>query len=111
MGELTPAKKALIALFVIVVGGTLGAELDEQDRMHAQTAASDALENAEEGESVSWANPESGNEGSYTPTETYKTSEGLTCREFSQTVEVDGEEEETQGTACKQPDGTWHIVG
>ena len=94
-----------------IAGGTLGAQLDEQDRLHAQTAATDALDNADEGESVSWANPESGNEGSYTPTESFETSEGLTCREFTQTVVVDGEEEDTTGTACKQSDGSWQIVG
>lgn len=102
---------ALGAAAGAMVGGTLGAELDEQDRMRAQTAVNDALESAEEGESVSWANPDSGNEGSYTPTETFETSEGLTCRDFSQTVVIEEEEEETTGTACKQPDGTWHIVG
>jgi len=94
-----------------IIGGTLGAELDDEDRFQAQVAATEALNDAEEGESVSWANPESGNEGSYTPTESFETSEGLRCREFTQTIAVGGEEEDTVGTACKQPDGSWQIVG
>lgn len=35
---------------------------------------------------------------------------GAYCREFSQTVRVGGRLREAFGTACLQPDGSWHIV-
>lgn len=38
-------------------------------------------------------------------------SDGQYCREFQQTVTVGGRSEQAYGTACRQPDGTWHIVG
>jgi len=35
---------------------------------------------------------------------------GLYCREFSQTVRVGNKTNESYGTACLQPDGSWHVV-
>jgi surface antigen len=32
------------------------------------------------------------------------------CRNFTNTVTIDGEKRELKGTACKQPDGTWRNV-
>lgn len=31
----------------------------------------------------------------------------MECRNFTNTVMIDGEKRELKGTACKQPDGTW----
>ena len=36
---------------------------------------------------------------------------GTYCREYQQTVTIDGKQERSYGTACRQPDGTWKIVG
>ena len=41
-------------------------------------------------------------------TEGYSTA--ATCREYSGTIVVDGQEQRSYGTACLQPDGTWRIV-
>ena len=32
------------------------------------------------------------------------------CREFTQTIKIDGKTHESYGTACLRPDGTWQIV-
>ena len=32
------------------------------------------------------------------------------CREFQQTIVVNGEQQQGYGKACRQPDGTWKIV-
>ena len=40
----------------------------------------------------------------------YTAANGQTCREYQSTVTVDGQPQDTHGTACLQPDGTWHIV-
>lgn len=37
-------------------------------------------------------------------------NEGTYCRPYSQQIVIDGEEQESYGTACLQPDGTWRIV-
>jgi surface antigen len=44
-----------------------------------------------------------------TPTRTYKTAE-RDCRDFEQTVVVDGQDETVRGTACREPDGTWRAL-
>jgi hypothetical protein len=33
-----------------------------------------------------------------------------TCREYQSTTTIDGRPQPSYGTACLQPDGTWHIV-
>ena len=33
-----------------------------------------------------------------------------TCREYQSTTTIDGRPQNTYGTACLQPDGTWQIV-
>lgn len=35
---------------------------------------------------------------------------GQPCREFTQEVVIDGEQETAYGTACRQPDGAWQLV-
>jgi hypothetical protein len=32
------------------------------------------------------------------------------CREYQSTAVIDGQPQQTVGTACRQPDGTWRIV-
>jgi len=40
----------------------------------------------------------------------YTASNGQTCREYQTTMTIDGQPQQTHGTACLQPDGTWRIV-
>ncbi len=35
---------------------------------------------------------------------------GRHCREFTQTIKIDGQVHESYGTACLRPDGSWQIV-
>jgi len=32
------------------------------------------------------------------------------CREYQTTIQVNGQPQQSYGTACQQPDGTWRIV-
>lgn len=57
-----------------------------------------------------WENPDTGHAGSFTPTRTYQRPTGQYCREYQQTIRVGGEVQESYGTACREPDGTWRIV-
>ena len=98
----------------VLLGGLLGSEvgrsLDKADQAYAAQTYNQTLENAPVGQTNTWVNPDSGNEGSYTPVKTYQADSGQYCREFQQTVTVGGETESAYGTACRQPDGTWQIV-
>ncbi len=93
------------------LGSKVGKSLDRADQQHAHRAASRGLEHSASGKSTTWANPDSGHHGSFTPVRTYQKSSGRYCREYQQTVTVGGRTEQAYGTACRRPDGSWKIVG
>ena len=105
----------LIAVAVgTLAGAALGAEigksLDRADRLAMQRSTQTALEKNKTGTKSTWRNPDSGNEGTVTPTRTYRTDSGQYCREYQQTITVGGKTEQGYGRACRQPDGSWRIV-
>ena len=93
-----------------LVGGLAGNLLDQRDKRMANEAAQRALETAPSGKAVAWNNPDSGHSGTVTPVRTFEAN-GSFCREFQQTVTIGGRPENSFGTACRQPDGSWRIVG
>lgn len=93
-----------------LVGAVVGDRLDAADRRQANATAQYALETAPVGSTATWQNPDSGHYGTFTPTGTYQTASGQYCREYEQTIYIDGQPHQGYGTACRQPDGTWRIV-
>ncbi|MEE8275348.1 MAG: RT0821/Lpp0805 family surface protein [Alphaproteobacteria bacterium] len=98
----------------VLLGGLLGSEvgksLDKADQLYAERNAQQTLEATPTGQMSSWQNPDSGNSGTFTPTNTYQSAQGQYCREYQTTVNVGGQVEQAYGTACRQPDGSWQIV-
>ena len=92
-----------------LAGGLVGNLLDQRDKQLQAQATQRALETAPSGSSTPWRNPDSGHSGTVTPVRTYQ-SQGQYCREYQQTVTIDGKQEKGYGTACRQPDGAWKIV-
>lgn len=92
-----------------LAGSSIGASLDRADEMYAQRAWQQA-HTAPVGETITWTNPESGNRGSYTPQREGRTNDNNTCREYEQTIIIDGQAETGVGVACQNNDGTWKIV-
>lgn len=92
----------------LMVGSEIGKSLDKADQVYADRAYQRA-ETAPIGETISWNNPQSGNSGTVTPTRDGISSTGLYCREFQQTVVIDGRSEIMKGTACRNADGTWQM--
>lgn len=100
---------AVGTLIGAMVGSEIGRQLDERDKLlHAE--AYEKAQTAPIGETITWSNPESGNEGYVTPVRAGTTGSGKYCREFQQTVIIGGEPEQAYGIACRQPDGSWQIV-
>ena len=93
-----------------LVGGAIGNVLDQRDRRLAAETAHTTLETAPTGTTSTWVNPDTGHQGSFTPTRTWQDPGGRYCREYQQTIVVAGETQESYGTACRQPDGSWEIV-
>ena len=67
----------------------------------------DGLANAPSGEQVSWSNPRSGNKGEIIPLRTFLSRDGKLCRDYSRTITVAGETEQTVHTACRNGQGDW----
>lgn len=92
-----------------LAGSEVGKSLDRADHAYMNQAQNRAY-SAPVGQTITWSNPESGNYGSYTPLRDGHTSSGAHCREYKQTIYVDGRQETAKGTACQNPDGTWHTM-
>lgn len=97
------------ALLGALLGGEVGSSLDMADRS-AMDGAYGRARTARVGETINWNNPNSGNYGTITPVRDGVTSTGRYCREYQQSVYVNGRQQSGYGTACQQPDGSWEIV-
>ncbi len=104
------AAVAVGALAGAWLGGEAGRSLDKADQQYAQRNAQNSLEYNQAGQASAWRNPDSGHEGTFTPTRTYQTADGRNCRDYEQIITVDGRSETAAGRACRNPDRTWQIV-
>ncbi len=93
-----------------LAGNKIGSAMDCRDQQYHGRTAQAAFEQERSGSTSDWRNPDSGHYGSVTPTRTYQRQNGTYCREFTQSVTIDGQSEQAYGTACRQPDTTWKIV-
>lgn len=98
-----------------LLGGFAGNQLstdlncEDKDRIYQSTQSS--LEHKRSGEGITWNNPDSGNRGSVTPTNTFKNEYGQNCRQFQQKIYTNDTPEVASGVACRQPNGRWKISG
>ena len=106
--------KGIATILGAFVGGTIGqnigAQLDERDRLLAREAYTTALEYNPSDKAAEWRNPDSGNYGRVIPVSTYRKN-GRYCREFTQEIFIGGQKQTGYGRACRQPDGSWEIIG
>jgi surface antigen len=93
---------ALIGGFI---GNRIGAAMDDEDRRRAAEAQYWAFEN---GQRAEWRNP-NGHYG-YIEPQSYYSYHDMRCRDFSQTVIINGKPESMVGRACRGPDGVWREV-
>ena len=98
----------------VLAGGYFGNKISKAmncaDQEKHYTTTQDALESRKIGETSTWVNPDTGHKGEVTPTRTYKNIEGLPCREFTQTIYVEGDYEQVNGKACRTAEGGWQVV-
>src|SRR5262245_40614380 len=93
-----------------LVGNRVGNYLDERDQQQAYSTANYALDNNKDGQTATWSNPQNNTGGYTTPTDTYQTASGGTCRTYQTGVSAGGQNQSGTGTACRQPDGTWKLM-
>lgn len=89
-----------------LVGGEVGRSLDQADRL----CADQALEYAPNGHAVEWRNPDDNVAYRVVPIETFEAGNRY-CRSYTTTAIIGGRPQEAYGTACRQPDGSWKVVG
>lgn len=120
-----PLPIALAAsLAVLLIGGMTGlamldslvkreferqALIKEKDKQAIAEARSSALERKISGTEVSWTNPDSGNFGTMIPVKTWRTKTGRYCREFEESITIDGAVNVERGVACRTEDGKWKV--
>jgi len=102
------AAVAIGALGGAFLGNSIGSSLDELDKMKVQQTSQYSLERNRNGDASAWYNPNNGNSGTVTPTNTVKEN-GKYCREYQQTVTINGKTQKAYGKACRQIDGSWNI--
>lgn len=91
----------------VLVGSSIGRSMDQADRY----CAGQALEYTPDQQPVVWQNPDDRQQYSVRPVKTYQRGDGRYCREYITEAQVAGSREQTYGTACRQPDGSWEIMG
>ena len=91
-----------------LMGADVGRSLDDDSRAAALKAEYEALEYGRAGQPTHWQS--GGNRGEIVVGATYEVNR-LDCREYTHNVFVGGRLRVVHGTACRQPDGAWRIVG
>jgi len=90
----------------LIVGGSIGRSMDEVD----QHCVGQTLEHAPDGETIYWNNQRADTQYQVTPVKTYQVNDGRYCREYQTTSVIGGRAQQTYGTACRQPDGSWELI-
>jgi len=94
----------------VLLGAALGNAIERSMGPVDEACLAQTLERVPSGRPVVWNNPDSGTRYEVTPTRTFETDRGA-CREYTSRVTIGGRLETLTGTACRQPDGAWRIVG
>lgn len=92
-----------------LLGNQVGRGLDERDELLVGQTTYKALETAPSNQPMAWRNPDNGRYGEVVAQPVYQNNNG-SCRDFTQTIFVDGRAETARGTACRNPDGTWKVM-
>ncbi|HOP15939.1 MAG: hypothetical protein H6956_06125 [Chromatiaceae bacterium] len=88
--------------------GPVGKFTDRDWEMMQETTRT-ALDNAPDGETVSWSNSDSGASGTIRPLETYD-MDGMRCRRTELSNSAGGLSGNSQFDYCQQTDGVWKIA-
>ena len=89
-----------------LVGGTIGEGLDDADRRLALEVGIQALEYTARGQAVSGRARAQATAARSWPAQPYRVG-SQDCRQYTQTVSIDGRRQSARGTACRNPDGSW----
>ncbi len=93
---------ALGALAGSYLGGTIGHQMDERDKELAQQTMQSTLERAPDNQVSTWRNPNNNHSGQFQVTRTQELpNQNMVCRDYVNTVTIDGQQEKVHGRACR----------
>jgi surface antigen len=96
----------------VVEGGLLGTDigrsLGEAERQVALRAEYEALEYGRAGQATEWSRGET--RGEIVVGALYQVNR-LECREYTHRIWIGGRQRAVRGTACRQPDAVWRVLG
>ena len=96
----------------VVAAAAATQSLNDADKAFVAEKFNQAMETSLSGQTTSWTTPSGDYQVQLTPAKAYQKADDTYCREFTQAI---GESKQapstTHGTACRQSDGTWQIVG
>ncbi len=91
--------------FGALLGYIVGNEMDKYDRQQLNQT----YERGASGQSSSWHNPDSGNSYNVTPEPAYYPTPESPCRRAEIVAMIDGKQEKTYSTACRNSAGQWEL--
>ncbi|WP_237154986.1 RT0821/Lpp0805 family surface protein [Oryzibacter oryziterrae] len=97
------AAGALVGGFI---GNQIGARMDAQDQQYNYAASVNALNS---GNVQQWQNPQTGVYGTVQPGPAQMVN-NQQCRQYTNTIYIDGQPQVARGTACRNYDGSWQVV-
>ncbi|MCR4269215.1 hypothetical protein [Nitratireductor sp. ZSWI3] len=93
-----------------LINGELGSSLTRQQRRLAIEAEYRALESTPAGQDVVWRDGGSGRGGTVRAAQPYRVG-SQDCRQYVHSVEINGVPREARGTACRNDNGSWTLLG
>lgn len=94
-----------------VNGDNIADALNDEDLTLMTALALSVLDHGADDHADTWRNRHSRHHGSFVAMTTWSTSDRIMCRRFTNTIYIDQSESRSNGTACRQRDGTWAIMG
>jgi surface antigen len=88
-----------------MLGYIVGNEMDKYDREQLNHV----YERGVSGQTATWTNPDKGNQFMVTPQPAYKGPDNRICRKAEVTAIIDGKEEKSYTTACRDDYGHWQL--
>jgi surface antigen len=86
--------------------------LNDADKAFVADKFNQAMESALSGQTSRWTTPSGDYQVQLTPARAYQKADNTYCREFTQSIQEGHDTpSSSHGTACRQSDGSWQIVG
>jgi surface antigen len=105
---------SLFATAGTIAGGAAGFSATQalmgSDRAAYDQTAQKGLNESNDGEVVTWQNPETGHSGIFRPVRSFYLADGRYCRQYRTTVSFEKNVRSGAGMACRQGNGQWVVV-